>query len=143
MRIVMYKSPNAIFDFLLPDVIDRLNYYSDENVHEASEILDEISLSPSPVIKVESNYFGYIVLDLVRAGKGHAYCNACKETYDSNQLISRPIGFGRSPLDINIKEKGGIIKRLFGRKKHISGMGGDAYDCPRGHTLISMITWIS
>ena len=33
----------------------------------------------------------------------------------------------------NIEEKGGIIKRLFGRKKHVSGMGGDAYDSPGGH----------
>jgi hypothetical protein len=24
-----------------------------------------------------------------------------------------------------------------------AGSGGDAYDCVKGHTLISMITWIS
>ena len=42
MRIVMYKNPNAIFDFLFPDVIDRLKYYSDQNVGEATEILDAV-----------------------------------------------------------------------------------------------------
>jgi hypothetical protein len=42
MRIVMYKNPNGIFDFELPDVIDRLKYYSDQNVGEATEILDAV-----------------------------------------------------------------------------------------------------
>jgi hypothetical protein len=105
--------------------------------------LDAISSSPSKVIEVASDYFGYIVLDLIKAGKGHAYCNTCKQMYDSNQLISRPLGFGRSPFEVNLKEKRGIIKRLFSKRKHASGIGGDAYDCVKGHTLISMITWIS
>ncbi|MBM4305368.1 MAG: hypothetical protein FJ123_01405 [Deltaproteobacteria bacterium] len=143
MRTVMYKNDNAIFDFILPDVIDRLKYYSDQNVHEATKILDTIFSCLSPVIKVEADYFGFIILDLIRAGKGHVYCNVCKKMYDSKQLISRPLGFGKSPFGVNLKEKGGIIKRLFGKKRHISGMGGEAYDCPRGHELISMITWIS
>jgi hypothetical protein len=143
MKTVMYKNDNAIFDFVLPDVIDRLKYYADQNVREAAEILDTIASCSSKVIKIDSNYFGYIVLDLIRAGKGHAYCNACKQMYDSNQLTSRPLGFGKSPFEVNFKEKGGIIKKLFGKKKHISGMGGEAYDCPKGHELIAMITWIS
>ena len=49
MRIVMYKTPDAIFDFLLPDVIDHLEYYSDRNVREATEIPDAIISSPSKV----------------------------------------------------------------------------------------------
>jgi hypothetical protein len=105
--------------------------------------LDAISSCPSPAIKVKSDYFGYIVLDLIKAGKGHVYCNVCKEMYDSNQLTSRPLGFGKSPFEFNLKEKGGIIKKLFGKKKRITGRGGEAYDCPKGHELISMITWIS
>ena len=144
MRIVLYKNPNAIFDFLLPDVIDHLKYYSDQNVHDATEILDSIDSSTSEVIEVRSDYFGFIVLDLIRAGKGHAYCNACRQTYYSNQLTSRPLGFGRSPFEINIKDERGIIKRFFGKKKRIMCMrGGEAYDCPRGHELIGMITWIT
>jgi len=143
MKIVMFENLNAIFEFELPDVIDHLKYYSDQNVHEATEILDAISSCPSPTIKVASDYFGYIVLDLMKADKGHVYCKVCKETYDPGQLRSRPLGFGKSPFSINLKEKGGIIKRLFNKKKLVSGRGGEAYDCPYGHELIGMITWIS
>jgi hypothetical protein len=91
MRIVMFENRNAIFDFDLPSVIDRLKYYSDQNVHEAAKILDAISSCPSPAIKVERDYFGYIVLDLIKTDKDHAYCKVCKEMYDSNQLSSRPL----------------------------------------------------
>ncbi len=106
MRTVMYKNDNAIFDFVLSDVIDRLKYYSDQKVHEATEILDAIASSPSETVKVESDYFGYIVLDLIKADKGHAYCKVCKETYDPSQLTSRPLGFGKSPFSINLEEGG-------------------------------------
>ena len=149
MKIVMYENRNAIFDFELPDVIDRLKYYSDQNVHETTEILNAIASCPSPAIKVETSYFGYIVLDLIKADKGHVYCKVCKEMYDSSQLTSRPLGFGRSPFEINLKEEGGIVKRiikkLFGKKEpKIIGMrGGEAIACLEHHVLISMITWIS
>ena len=143
MKIVMFENPNAIFDFELPDVIDSLKYYSDQNVHEATKILDAISSCPSPTIKVTSDYFGYIVLDLVKADKGHVYCKVCKEMYDPSQLRSIPLGFGKSPFSINLEEKGGMIKKLFGKKQRITGRGGEAYDCPKGHELIGMITWIS
>ncbi len=142
MRTVMYENRNAIFDFELPDVIDRLKYYSDQNVHEATEILDAIASCPDPALKVETDYFGYIVLDLIKANKGHVYCKVCKNMYDSNQLSSKPLGLGKTPFSINLKEKGGIIKRLFGKKKRITGRGGIAYDCPKGHQLIGMFTWI-
>jgi hypothetical protein len=145
----MYENRNAIFDFELPDVIDHLKYYSDQNVHEATKILDTISSCPSPAIKVETSYFGYIVLDLIKTGKGHVYCKSCQKTYLPNQLRSMPVGFGRSPFEINLKEEGGIVKRiikkLFGKKEpKIIGMrGGIAYACSEHHVLISMITWIS
>jgi hypothetical protein len=143
MPTVMFENSNAIFDFELPDVIDRLKYYSDQNVHEATDLLDAISSCPSPTIKVTSDYFGYIVLDLIKADKGHVYCKVCKEMYDSNQLTSRSLGFGKSPFEVNLEEKGGMIKRLFGKKQRIMGRGGEAYDCSEHHVLISMITWIS
>jgi chemotaxis regulatin CheY-phosphate phosphatase CheZ len=73
MKIVMFENLNAIFDFELPDVIDRLNYYSNQSAHEATKILNAISSCPSPTIKVASHYFGYIVLDLIKADKGHVY----------------------------------------------------------------------
>ena len=143
MPTVMFENPNTIFDFEFSDVIDRLKYYSDQNVHEATEILDAISSCPSSTIEVTSEYFGYIVLDLIKADKGHVYCKVCKETYDPSQLRSRPLGFGKSPFSINLEEKRGIIKRLFSKKKRITGRGGEVYDCPKGHELIGMITWIS
>ena len=143
MPTVMFENPNAIFDFELPDVIDSLKHYSDQNVHEATEILEAISSCASPTIKITSDYFGYIVLDLIKADKGHAYCKVCKEMYDSNQLSSRPLGFGKTPFSINLKEKGGMIKRLFRKKQRITERGGEAYDCPNGHELIGMITWVS
>ncbi|MGA2464471.1 MAG: hypothetical protein ABSH06_08980 [Thermodesulfobacteriota bacterium] len=143
MPTVMFENSNAIFDFELSDVIDRLKYYSDQNVREATELLDAIASCPSPAIKVETDYFGYIVMDLIKADKGHVYCKVCKEMYDSNQLTSRSLGFGKSPFSVDIKEKGGIIKRLFGKKQRIMGRGGEKYECPNGHELISKITWIS
>lgn len=144
MRSIMYENCNAIFDFDLPDVIDRLKDYSDQNVHEATKILNTISLCPSPTIKVTSDYFGYIVLDLIKAGKGHAYCRACKEMYGPGQLTSVSLGFGKSPFSVNLKEKGGIIRKLFGKRKQMMGMmGGEKYECPNGHELISCITWIT
>jgi hypothetical protein len=149
MPTVMFENSNAIFDFELSDVIDRLKYYSGQNVHEATELLDAIASCSSPAIKVETDYFGYIVIDLIKADKGHVYCKVCKEMYDSNQLTSRSLGFGKSPFETNIKVEGGIVKRivknLFGKKKpKITSMrGGIAYACSEHHVLISMITWVS
>lgn len=76
MKIIIFENPNAIFEFELPDVIDRLKYYSDQNVHEATEILEAIPSCPSSATRVETDYFGYIVLDLIKADKGHVYCKA-------------------------------------------------------------------
>jgi len=143
MKTVIHKNDNAIFDFPLPDVMERLKHYSNQNIPEAREILNQISSCPSKTIKIESYYFGYIVLNLLKEGKGHVYCKACRKTYDSNQLSSRPLGLGRTPFEVKLKEKGGMIKRFFGKRQHISGRGGEAYDCPKGHELIAKITWIS
>ena len=141
MKIVIFENRNAIFDFPLPDVIERLGHYVEQNVREASEVLEAVSSSPLSTIKVTSDYFGYMVLDLIKAGKGHAYCKTCKEKYDPGQLTSIPLGFGRTPFAINLKPKGGIIKRLFGRKQLICENGGEEYLCPHRHELIGMITW--
>jgi len=48
MQYVTYENCNAVFDFDLPDVIDRLKYYSDQKVHKATELLDAISSCPAP-----------------------------------------------------------------------------------------------
>jgi hypothetical protein len=143
MRTVIFETHNAIFDFELPDVIGRLKYYSDQKVHEATDLLETISLSLSQVIKITSDYFGYIVLNLLGKGKGWVFCKPCQKNYLSSQLRSIPVGFGKTPFSINFKQEGGIIKRLFGKKKQMMGRGGEKYECPNGHELISMVTWIT
>jgi len=149
MRTVVFETGNAIFYFELLDAIDQLKQYSEKDVHEATELLRTISSSSSEVINIELDYFGYIVLNLLKEGKGSVLCKPCQKTYLPSQLRSIPVGFGRSPFEINLKEERGTLKRitkkLFGKKEpKIIGMrGGEAYDCSEHHVLISMITWIS
>ena len=150
MRTVIYETHNAIFDFELPDVIGHLKYYSVEhNVRKATDLLETISSSLSEVIKITSDYFGYVVLKLLAKGKGSVFCKLCQKTYLPSQLHSMPVGFWKSPFELNFTQERGILKRitkkLFSKKKaKIIGMrGGDAYACSEHHVLISMITWIS
>ena len=149
MRTVVFETDNAIFYFELSDAICQLKHYSEKDVYEATELLRTISSSSSEVINIELNYFGYIVLNLLKEGKGSVLCKPCQKIYMPSQLLSMPVGFGKSPFEINIKEEGGIVKRivknLFGKKKpKITSMrGGIAYACLEHHVLISMITWIS
>jgi hypothetical protein len=81
MRTVMFENRNAIFDFELPDVMDRLKYYFDQNVHDATEVLDAIVSCTSEAMKVTSDYFGYVVLSLLKADKGSIFWKACKKGF--------------------------------------------------------------
>lgn len=141
MQTVLFETDKALFYFQSSDAICRLRYYSERKVGEAIELLEKLSSASSEVINIESDYLGFIVLDLIKAGKGRVYCKGCKETYNPGQLTPISLGFGKSPFSINLKEKGGIFKRFFGRKKQICGSGGQEYLCPHGHELIGMITW--
>jgi hypothetical protein len=49
---------------------------------------------------------------------------------------------GNSPFHVTIKPERGI-RNLFrrGKRRNPSMVGGQAFECPEGHTLISMITW--
>ena len=145
MLTVIFETQDATFYFDAADAISSLKYYAIEHkVNDAAKLLLSIESSSSESIKISSHYFGYIVLDLLGKGKGSVFCKPCQKNYQTSQLHSKPIEFGKSPFSVNLKEEGGIIKRLFGKKKHMLGMrGGDAYDCPRGHELIGMITWIT
>jgi hypothetical protein len=149
MRKVVFETDNAIFYFELSDAFDQVKQYSEKDIYEATELLRTISSTSSKVITIELDYFGYIVLDLLGKGKGSVFCKPCQKTYLPIQLRSMPVGFGKSPFEANYKEEGGIVKRivknlLYKKKPKIIGMkGGEAYACPNGHQLISMITWIS
>ena len=142
MHTVIFETQNAIFYFDDSDAISILKYYAIEHkVSEAAKLLLSIESSSSESIKISSEYFGYIVLDLLGKGKGSIFCKACEKSYLASQFRSLPLGFGKSPFLVNLNEKGGIIKRLFGKKKRICGSGGQGYLCPHGHELIGMITW--
>ena len=143
MHTVIFETQNAIFYFDTPDAISSLQYYAIEHkVSEAAKLLLSIESSSSESITLSNEYFGFIVLDLLGKGKGSVFCKPCQKTYLPSQLRSLPVGFGKSPFKVNLKEKGGIIKRLFSKKKRMMCMrGGEGYLCPQGHELIEMITW--
>jgi hypothetical protein len=42
-----------------------------------------------------------------------------------------------------IQKKGGILRRLFGKRIRVNTFGGESYLCPEEHELISVMTWIS
>ena len=141
MQTVVFETKNALFYFESSDAVRHLKYYSEQNVREAIELLETISSSSSEIINIESDYFGFIVLDLIKEEKGEAYCKTCEKIYYPGQLVSKQVGFGKSPVEVKHKQKGGIIKRIFAKKRLICGRGGEAYECPKGHELIGMITW--
>jgi hypothetical protein len=146
MTTVIFETESAIFQFNLPDVKEILVCHSIEGqVQKAATILKNLETAKGAgKIPIENEFFGYIVLDLLSRGKGSAFCKSCKKTFQASQLQSFPLGFGESPLFIKLKEKGGWFNRLFGQKIKGMGMfGGKAFQCPNGHELISMITWIS
>lgn len=143
MHTVIFETQNAILYFDAPDAISSLEYYAIEHkVSEAAQLLLSIESSSSESTKISFRYFGFIVLDLLAKRKGSVFCKPCQKTYSPIQLTSVPIGFEKSPFRVNLKKEGGIIKRLFGKKKRMMCMrGGEGYLCPQGHELIGMITW--
>ena len=146
MAKVRYETDDAVFVFNLLKVVERLDYYAAEHkVDEAVQLLDFIAESSDESINIPEkyDYFGYIALDLLSKEEGSIMCKTCNKTYQIDQIKPTTVGHGKSPLSVNIKEKGGI-KKLFGKKQRLPGMiGGRGYECPEGHSLISMITWRS
>ena len=144
MAKVRYETDDTIFEFGLLKVMERLNYYAAEHkVDEAAQLLNFIAESSDDSINIPEkyDYFGYIALDLLSKGEGLVMCKTCNKTYQIDQLEPTTVGHGKSPLSVNIKKKG-RIKKLFGKKQRLPGMiGGRGYECPEGHSLISMITW--
>ena len=85
----------------------------------------------------------FIILEFLKTGRGSVTCKTCNSTYQANELFPVAIGHGTSPFSVNLKQRGGI-KRLFQKKQRLPGMfGGRGYKCPKGHELISMVTWIT
>ena len=143
MDTVTFETDNAVFHFDLDDVTESLNG-SKTKTEEMNGLLDHLLSSSHELIKIPEKYgcFGYIALDLIRGGKGSVTCKICYKTYQPDQLESIAVGHGKSPFSVNLNTKGGIIKRLFGKRQRLPGMfGGRGYRCPEGHELIGMITW--
>lgn len=87
----------------------------------------------------------FIVLILLDHNKGTVFCKTCNESYRPDQLKSITIGHGRSPFDLIEKQKGGIFRSLFkrGKIKKMGMFGGRGYECPKGHSIISVVTWLT
>jgi hypothetical protein len=145
MNTVIFETGKAVFHFDLQDVFASLQDHSscDRDAADLVNIL-EPSSSETRRIPSEKGFFGYIVVDLFSRDKGFVFCKDCQKTHLAEELQFIPIGFGESPLTVKVSRKGGILKKIFGRKiKGVGMMGAKRFDCPKGHELISMITWIS
>ena len=94
-------------------------------------------------IPVEHEHFPYVAVSLLAENKGSAFCKRCQQAYSAKQLKLIGIGHGKNPLSPSFKQKG-VIKNLFRKKPKLPGMfGGKGYACPKGHTLISVVTWMT
>ena len=142
MKTVIFQTENAKFRFLQKDVKERLiSFHSQYDPDEVTLLAELISNDTSEIIlsSCDHYYYGYVILDLISEGMGTVTCKICNKTYNACQLTQFAIGHGKSPFDINHKQKGGFS--LFGKRKNPSMFGGKGFSCPEGHSLISMETW--
>jgi hypothetical protein len=142
MSTVIFQTENALFKFALKEVKESLICKKTEYVpDEVTRLLELISTdSDETIFNTDAHsYFGFVALDFIGSGKGTAICKLCDKTYAAGQLKEFAIGHGKSPFDIKQKQKGGI--RLLGKRKNPSLFGGRKFNCPEGHTLISLETW--
>jgi hypothetical protein len=122
MSTVFYQTENAVFEFSQKDIEDHIKLLTKEyDIEEPSNSV--------------------VVLDLIAAGKGSVICKVCGKKYRANELRPVTVGHGRSPFDVNLKQKGGA-RNLFRRKQKLPALfGGKGYQCPEGHELVALITW--
>ena len=140
MTTAIYETDNAIFSFTSTDVTQSITQSNNKTEH-LNKLLQQLTSSPPDSITIPKEYteFAYIALDLIKKGKGSVTCKACNKTYRPDQLKSTTVGHGTSPF--NLKEKGGI-KKLLAKGQRLPGLfGGHGFTCPKGHELISAITW--
>ena len=147
MRTVIYETETAMFQFDHNHVLEHLKQRVFKRpIDDVEKLIDFISATPGETIKIPEkyDYFGYVILKLIEENKGSITCKTCNETYESDQLKQITVGHGTSPFKTTIKRKGGIMKRLFAkREKRMGRFGGTGYQCPKGHELIAMQTWVT
>jgi hypothetical protein len=140
MTTVIYETDNAIFSFTSTNVTQSITQ-SNNKTEQLNKLLQQLTSSPPDLITIPKEYtdFAYIALDLIKKGKGSVTCKTCNKTYRPDQLQPTIVGHGTSPF--NLKEKGGI-KKLLVKGQRLPGLfGGHGFTCPKGHELISVITW--
>ena len=141
---ITYETENGVFEFDLIDVEDCLRQLAyQHNVKDAAEILEFISSSPEDPIKLPEkyDYYSFITLDLLEAGKGLVTCKLCNKTYQPGQLKPITVGHGRSPFNLKPELRGGVIEELFGKKRNPPLSGGRGFSCCQGHELLAIVTW--
>ena len=147
MITVIYETETAIFQFDRTHVMEHLKKrVSERPIDDVIQLIDFITSTPGETIKIpdEYDYFGYVVLTLIEENKGSITCKTCNETYEPDQLKPTTVGHGASPFTTKLKRKGGMMKRLFGKREKRMGLfGGKSYECPKGHELISMLIWVT
>jgi hypothetical protein len=139
MTTVIYETDNAIFTFSLNDVTQASK--TANQTEQLKRLLHHLTSSPPDLITIpkQNTDFAYIALDLIKKGKGSITCKTCNKTYRPDQLKLTVAGHGTSPF--NLKEKGGI-KMILKKGQRLPGLfGGRGFTCPKGHELISAITW--
>ena len=144
MNTVIFKTEEAIFQFDQKTVMECLEKRKiSYKIQELDLLLDVISSQPDQNIlsSAEHQYFGFIALELLSAGKGSAFCKNCGKRYCSNQLEGYTVGPGEASFKA-IKGKIGGFKSLFRKKpKPIGLSGGKGVKCPEDHDLLIMIAW--
>ena len=162
---IMYKTENAIFEWIKPDVLERLqNHKTKFNSLEADMIAKYLSCGGGGcdhnIVPEEYDYFTIIALELLDKQKGSVSCKKCDETFESRKLKSITVGHGKTPFDENTRrEKDRLrFRAIFGerwfrvaieniknpfRKKNSNPpmFGGKGFACPNDHELITLVTW--
>ena len=116
MNTVIFKTENAVFQFDLKKVKECLEILATEYcVDEANTILRHVSIpsDESKLIQVEHDYFGFIVLELIGAGKGSVTCEICGKMYEAQNLKPITIVKERGTSVINLHIKTDVILILY------------------------------
>ena len=144
MRTVTFKTEDASFEFDRKAVMELLEQRKlSYKIQELDTLIQIISSQPDRTIlsSTEHQYFGFIALKLLSAGKGSAFCENCGKRYSAQELEAIIAG----PDDASVKAakaKNRRFKNLFRKKLKLPGFyGGKGYKCSRNHILIYMQTW--
>lgn len=160
MKNVIYSTDNGIFEFLKSDVLERLRYHKTEKNSLAASVIEkyitDFGQYPT-IIPREYDYFVDIIMEMIGNGGGSVTCKVCNKTYKYSELKSIEIGHGKTPFSDQFQEIQGLkdllrmkwikiaignAKNLFRRKRRMPPLfGGEGFECPEGHELISVVTW--